>query len=261
MEKGLDLDPMNGRYLWDYGNTYTFLREYEKAEIHIKHALSMEPDLIDPYYRLAQNYRLWDGSPERGREALEAMPGRSHPVAVYSWIIQELYERDYERVLKRLRASKIALFEMPRQILPASLVECECYHALGQFDAAARSCENAGAVLVGLFEESPEDPRIHSALGKTYALLGRKAEAIRHGEKAVALWPVSKDAYDGIFFEEYLAEIYALSDEQDLAVEKLDYLLSIPSLISARDLQFNPHWDSLRDNPRFQALLEKYEAD
>jgi len=36
--------------------------------------------------------------------------------------------------------------------------------------------------------------------------------------------------------------------------------MAIPcNLISGASLRLNPHWDPLRDHPRFQALLEKYE--
>ncbi len=102
-----------------------------------------------------------------------------------------------------------------------------------------------------------EDPRLHSALGKGHALLGNKEEAIRHARQAVELWPIQKDAVDGCSFEVYLAEIYSLTGEAELAIERLEYLLSIPSTVSIASLRYNPAWDPLRDHPRFQALLEE----
>jgi len=116
-------------------------------------------------------------------------------------------------------------------------------------------------ILESAAEERPRDPRIHSALGKTHALLGNNDESIRHGQRAVSFWPVSKDAVDGCSFELYLAEIYALIGELELATAKLEYLLSIPSPLSAASLLFDPKWDPLRDHPRFQALLEEYDTD
>jgi len=79
--------------------------------------------------------------------------------------------------------------------------------------------------------------------------------------RAVALWPVSKDALDCRSFELYLAEIYTLTGELELATATLEYLLSIPPAVSAASLQFDPKWDPLRDHPRFQALLEKYDTN
>jgi hypothetical protein len=47
--------------------------------------------------------------------------------------------------------------------------------------------------------------------------------------------------------------------DYDAAIDELDYLLSIPSSVSVPQLQLHPMWDPLRDHPRFQALLAKYE--
>jgi serine/threonine-protein kinase len=68
--------------------------------------------------------------------------------------------------------------------------------------------------------------------------------------------PVEKDFYIGPLQVEHLASIYAQLGESDLAVDQLEYLLSIPSKISIPVLRLDPIWDPLRDHPRFQALLE-----
>jgi hypothetical protein len=56
-----------------------------------------------------------------------------------------------------------------------------------------------------------------------------------------------------------LAEVYAMVGEYDAAIEQLEYLLSIPCLVSPALLRIDPIWAPLRDHPRFQALLERYE--
>ena len=58
--------------------------------------------------------------------------------------------------------------------------------------------------------ESPDDPRVHAALGKVYARLGLVDEAIREGHKAVDLLPLSLDALVGPEYLEYLAEVYTI---------------------------------------------------
>ena len=43
--------------------------------------------------------------------------------------------------------------------------------------------------------------------------------------------------------------------EADAAIDRLAYLLSIPSDLSVPVLRVDPMWDRLRGNPRFQRLL------
>jgi len=56
-----------------------------------------------------------------------------------------------------------------------------------------------------------------------------------------------------------LAEIYIVVGEYDLAIDKLELLLSIPSDISVGRLKIEAEWDPLRDHPRFKELIKKYE--
>ena len=72
----------------------------------------------------------------------------------------------------------------------------------------------------------------YSALGMIYAYLGRKDDAIRAGEKAVEVLPLSKDALLGTFLIHGLAEIYTLVGEHEAAIDKLENILVIPSRIS-----------------------------
>ena len=83
--------------------------------------------------------------------------------------------------------------------------------------------------------------------------------AIREGKQAVELYPMSVDAWNGDYLVRNLARIYLLIGNQNAAIEQLEILLSVPSLMTAARLRLDPIWDPLRDHPRFQALLERYE--
>jgi serine/threonine-protein kinase len=58
-----------------------------------------------------------------------------------------------------------------------------------------------------------------------------------------------------------MAEIYARVGEYEKAIDRLEYLLSVPAMISVPLIRIDPLWDPLRDHPRFQRLLEKYFGD
>jgi tetratricopeptide (TPR) repeat protein len=70
--------------------------------------------------------------------------------------------------------------------------------------------------------EHPDDSRYRSALGIAYAGLGRKEEAIREGELAVELLPMSKEAWRGAHRLEDLARIYTMVGEYDAAIDQLN---------------------------------------
>ena len=89
--------------------------------------------------------------------------------------------------------------------------------------------------------------------------LGRKEDAITEGEFAVELMPMSKEAWRGAYREEDLARIYTMVGEYDAAIDRLERLLAVPSPTAVPMLRIDPSWNPLRDHPRFQALLAKYE--
>ena len=88
------------------------------------------------------------------------------------------------------------------------------------------------------------------------AYLGRKAEAIREGERGLSLQSISRDGYSGPYNQHLLARIYLLVGEQEKAVTLIDELLRIPYFLSPGWLQIDPTFDPVRKNPRFQKLVE-----
>jgi hypothetical protein len=54
-----------------------------------------------------------------------------------------------------------------------------------------------------------------------------------------------------------MAEVCANTGRPEQAIDLLEELMSIPSLVNANILKLDPWYDSLRDNPRFQALIAK----
>jgi hypothetical protein len=53
-----------------------------------------------------------------------------------------------------------------------------------------------------------------------------------------------------------LAQVYALTNEPDLAFRTLDVTIKLPaSEISYGELKLDPNWDSIRMDPRFEKLL------
>ncbi len=95
-------------------------------------------------------------------------------------------------------------------------------------------------------ESWPDDGETQVMMGLVEAALGRKKEAMACGRRAIESLPISKDAYDGPALATNLAAIYAQVGEQDLAIELLASLVSVPNGPTPGLLRVEPEWDSLR---------------
>ena len=94
-------------------------------------------------------------------------------------------------------------------------------------------------------------------MARAYAAPGRKDDAIREGRKAVELLPLSRDAFDGSYYLQELAVVYAETGETDAAVRELEHLQTIPSLESLPRPPIDGKWAGLRATPRFQVLVAR----
>ncbi|PYL24202.1 MAG: hypothetical protein DMF37_07990, partial [Verrucomicrobia bacterium] len=107
-------------------------------------------------------------------------------------------------------------------------------------------------------KRSPDTVEAHIQLAKVLAYLNEKDSALAEAQRATELVPESKDAFGGPEIAGGVAEVHAILGDNDRAIEILDGLLSRPSAVTVQSLKVNPIWDPLRNDPRFQDLLNKY---
>jgi hypothetical protein len=72
--------------------------------------------------------------------------------------------------------------------------------------------------------------------------------------------PIAKDSYWGPHCVTTLALVYAWTGERDRAIEQLGIVAKIPNGPSYGDLKFNPCWDDLRGDPRFDKIVAAAKA-
>ena len=104
-------------------------------------------------------------------------------------------------------------------------------------------------------EEIPDNSQLRTLFGLALAYAGRPAEAVREGERGVALLPASKDGRLGTYNEHLLTRIYLLAGEREKALARLELLLRLPYFLSPRWLPIDPAFEPLRGDPRFQRLV------
>ena len=257
LKRAAVLDPRSADIAADIGRIDWFLRAYPEAEQHLDRAIALAPDWVAPYAQKAWLYISWRGDVEEARRALEAaipevglgnVAGYFNPDAVFflpaRWgacaAFEELAPRDFE--------DDTALY---------ALCKAEWYRLRGEPRLVRGYSDTARIALERELRETRSLPWRRGFLGYAYAGLGRRADAIREGVEAEKMVPSSADPMQRAFGTFALARIYAFLGEEDAAIERLEYLMSIPSMVSAPLLQTDPTWEPLRENARFQRLVEQ----
>lgn len=256
-----EANPRSALIARDIANTYAFMRNTVEAERYFHRAISLDPGW-PTYVRdaLRVHVRL-DGNRADARRVIEEAEslGLQHPLLTMlsTWI--EISDGDYDAALDLLAGMPVDAAEANVFFVPKAQYYAEIYDLLGDEELRRAYYDSSRIVAEARIQRFPDDARLHSALGIALAGLGRRADALREGEHAVALAPVAEDAWHGVYRVEDLAVIHAMLGDEEEAIELLEYLLSIPGTLTVPFLKIDYRFNSLRDNPRFQALLERYE--
>ena len=115
--------------------------------------------------------------------------------------------------------------------------------------------DTARAAIQARLAAVPDDGQSHAMLGLMLAYLGQKSEAIKEGERAVKLWPVGRDAREGVYYEHQLIRTYLETNEPEKALDHLETLLRLTYMLTPAWLKIDPNFASLRGNPRFERLV------
>jgi serine/threonine-protein kinase len=260
-KQAAEFDPRSPDLLAEIGQLYRFLRRYDEAERYADLALAVEPESWFAASLKAQVRLQRDGNLAAWRTLVSR-----HPEQALDLMRVELLHRDYPAALAALSGVADEILSFQSAYYPKSLYAGLIHLAAGEVRLAQAEFESARIMLEAAVAERQNGAR-HRALGLAYAGLGLKEAALREGRTAVELLPLSKDAWHwGSSHQIALAQIYTMVGEYDAAIDQIDYLLSIPSGayaplhgidLSVPELRIDPTWDPIRDNPRFQALLEK----
>jgi len=259
-ERVAELDPQNVWALQQFSQVYQYLRRYAETAHTLNRALAASPD--DATSRVAR--ALIDlesrAEPQPARDVIQEVitqdPSAIDAVAE-QWFYVGLCRRDATETGRAL-ASITPEGIIPIAILmPRTFCEGVAARALGDTSAAEAAFTSARAEMARLVDEQPDYAEALSVLGMSEAALGNKANALQYSRRAAELFPVTKDAVTGSEILRNLAITYAWSGEKDLAIAQVEELLPIYSPISYGNLRLHPYWDPIRDDPRFERLMEE----
>jgi len=263
LEKASALDPKNTSVLTNLISNYIALRNFKAAETAIDRGLTIDPHSFEMLGLKAYLALASTGNLTETEKRLSSIPSDIDPNGLLTWLRSGvlIWQRRFPEALALVQ-------EFPGETLstdstaplPKASLEGTIHLLQGDKATAQEEFEKARLVAERSLRDAPEDPARHAQLGLILAALDRKEEAISEGKRAVELRPESQDAFDGPKCTASLAQIYAWTGEANEALRLLDHLLQVPNGLTVAALKLDPAWDSLRKDPRFQALIDKYAA-
>jgi len=259
-KKAIELDPLDVQLLSSVGNEfYLYLRRFDDALASINRALQVSPEGAGAHANKAVVLQA-AGRIDEARQELALVPDDVlDDWVVASHIAQTIYERHFGDAISIVERKINSL--APNQPLDSFaklflVQKGQCQEWLGQHEAAQQAFERAVREIKPTPDTvvKPDANNTPATLALACAGLGEKEKALQQAAQAVKDY--DGDAVNQPQNEVVLAQIQAHFGDIDSAIAALPHLLEVPAGITVADLKFNPLWDPLRKDPRFQKLCE-----
>ena len=260
LERATEVDPRNLWLLQQTAQTYWLLRRFPDMVRFLDRSLAVAPnDVITRITRALVDLEE-RGETERAHQMIQDIL-REDPSAVDAiaeqWLYLTLCRRDPAEAARALASLPLEGIIPHNVRYPRRFLEGLTWRAGNDVLAAEAAFTAARVELEAIVRAQPDYAEAISILGLIDAALGHKEDALVMGRRAVQLLPVTKDAMTGAELLRNLAAIYAWVGENELAIKQLEELLPLYGPISYGQLKLHPWWDPLRDDPRFEKIVEE----
>ena len=255
-EEAMSLDPRNMEYVLAAGNARLYTRQPAAAMKLANYALDIVQDDVQAIGLKANIYQAL-GDLDQADAALARLRQRPGDFSTASLLSdQATYRRHYPAALAVLRT----YLAKPDPTSDPGLLEVRMGVAhlliLNREQAAAAALLNAlRNELDELRLQRPDDPTLIGHLALVHADLGDVEVARKLADSVFKLETVTRDRARVLNYEIIRARVAALAGDKDRALASLKIGAGPDAWVAPGFLEFDPDWDSLRRDPRFQKLV------
>ncbi len=265
LDRALRLDPQNPDQLTAVAYMRFEQDRFDEAERLLDRALAAEPGYADAALRKFELLLWAKGDTTRAAQLARSAHVRSDAHRVTMVAQLAIVRRDYPTALAALSGSAAGAASQhdPLPALERLWLLGWLEREIGRAAPAtvyADSLELAALATLGRPLPTSTDAwgirgRAHAYLGSAHALRGDRSRALNERERALALYPLDRDAVDGDDVEELVARLEVLTGDYHNATQRLSRLVSVPSDVKVARLRLDPLFDALRENRDFRELL------
>ena len=253
-----------GPSTWDSwgnaGSTYAILRNYLDAEKYRKKAIDLNPSNSDLYVRLTDLY-ITSGQLKIAKDFLSNNEGSfdASDLALRTARL-EFLDRNYEEAIQIIQEISRIEFSNQESYETKHLQLGLIYRASSNNELAKINFSIARDTLLKKIDKSKNDQRLYMALGIACAGLGLQEEALEAGKKAMEILDSTKDAFTGYYPEMNMVRILVMVGDYDEAMIRLKEVVEHTGLIiTVEILKLDPFWDPVRNNTKFQEIINNPE--
>ena len=259
LHRAAELDPGSAELARNLMVSYRAMRRYRDAIAEQERRVRLLPESLRESFELVRLHFLADGSTREGDELLAGPIAERAGEAAAGYLKQWAASKGDLAAALRIDRERPDLWgpitgganSLPDKALEGATVSA----ASGDMAAARGRLEKYPAELRARLVNESENPGLWNSLAKTEALLGHKDEALAAARRSQELLPEARDALSGYFPGMGLAFVQAWTGDKDGAIAGLRHALAINGNVNVHLLKNGPWFAPLKDDPRFQALV------
>jgi serine/threonine protein kinase/tetratricopeptide (TPR) repeat protein len=266
VNRAIALDPFNPDYIATQKVTCIWTRKYDEALRFLDRAISSQPEVTRYTIYRAQVLAARDGYTPAIASLLDSLvnnfddPGEDYWSfgTVFDLVAFDILARSFESALGKMWAVR------PPESDTSLLINW--YATIGEvyyYDHQGSLSHTYAMLAKVVLSTAVSDEVVLQCtrnLAHYSAMSGRDDEARKYISDALASPLLERDMMALMYTKRVIALTLCRIGDAERALDYLAELLQYPSDVSIYSLRDHPDYDPLRDHPRFQALIKKYDT-